>query len=121
MGFQSGSGAALLRRRPLGTGRARFPGNRLGQALQACRSGLRKCWLTAGAVWEAASAVGVDEAGDCGSALGSGSRVAGDRLVAGRRADGCDPLLPFVGVLGFSVGVQEQLPAERAASTLPLK
>jgi hypothetical protein len=29
---QSGSGGALPRRRPLGTGRARFPGNRLGQA-----------------------------------------------------------------------------------------
>jgi len=25
----------LLRRRPLGTGHARFPGNRLGQALKA--------------------------------------------------------------------------------------
>jgi len=32
---QSGSGGALLRRRPLGTGHARFPGNRLGQALKA--------------------------------------------------------------------------------------
>jgi hypothetical protein len=32
---QSGSGGALLRRRPLGTGHARFPGNRLGRALKA--------------------------------------------------------------------------------------
>src|SRR6266496_4758015 len=120
-GFQSGSGGALLRRRPLGTGHARFPGNRLGQALEACWSGLRKCWFTAGAVWEAASAVGVDEAGHGGSALDPGPRVEGDRLVAGRRADGFDPLLPFVRVLGFSVGVQEQLPAKRAASMLPFE
>ena len=53
--------------------------------------------------------------------MGSGSRVEGDRLVAGRRADGSNPLLPFVRVLGFSVGVQEQLPAERAASILPFE
>jgi hypothetical protein len=32
----------LLRRRPFGTGRARFPGNRLGQALLAGGVGLQK-------------------------------------------------------------------------------
>jgi len=47
--------------------------------------------------------------------------TAGDRLVAGRCADGRDPLFPFVGVLWFSVSVQEQLPAERAASMLPFE
>jgi hypothetical protein len=65
--------------------------------------------------------VGVDEAVHGGPALGPGPRVDGDRLVAGRCADGCGPLFPFVGVLWSSVGVQEQLPAERAASTLPLE
>src|SRR5690348_13982465 len=89
--------------------------------MKACWSGLRKCWFTDGAVWEAASAVGVDEAGRGGSAGGSGSRVEGDRLVAGRRADGFDPLLPFVRVLWFAVSVQEQMPAKRAASVLPLE
>ena len=65
--------------------------------------------------------MGVDEAGHGGSALGPGPRVDGNRLVAGRLADGCDPLFPFVGVLWFPVGVQEQLPAERAVPVLPLE
>jgi hypothetical protein len=82
---------------------------------------LQERWSTAGAVWEAASAVGVNEAGHGGSALGSGPRVKGDRLVAGRRADGFDPLFPFVRVLWFAVSVQEQVPAKRAASPLPLE
>ena len=122
-GFQSGSGGALPRRRPLGTGRARFPGNRLGQALKASRLRLQECWTTAGAVWQAASAVGVDEAEaeHGGSAWGPGPRIDGDLLVAGRLADGFDPLFPFVWVLRFLIGVQEQLPAKRAASTLPLE
>ena len=34
--ISSGSPGALLRRGPLRTGRARFPGNRLKQALKAC-------------------------------------------------------------------------------------
>src|SRR6266516_6815465 len=104
-GFQSGSGGALLRRRPLGTGHARFPGNRLGQALKA-RSSVQVRWSTARADWEAASAVGVDEAEHGGSAACPGSGVDGDRLVAGCLADGCGPLFPFVGVLWLLIGVQ---------------
>jgi hypothetical protein len=49
----------------------------------------------------------MDEAEHGGSVRGPGPRVEGDRLVAGRRADGFDPLFPFVGVLWFAVGVQE--------------
>jgi hypothetical protein len=82
---------------------------------------VQKCWSTIGAAWEAASAVGVDEAEHGGSALGPGSRVEGDRLVAGRLADGLDPLFPFVWVLWLLVGVEQQFPAERAAPSLPLE
>src|SRR5712672_4740951 len=68
---------------------------------KACTgSGLRKCWSTAGAVWEAASAVGVDEAEHCGALVRPGSRIDGDRLAAGRRADGFYPLFPVVGMMG---------------------
>jgi hypothetical protein len=62
--------------------------------------------------------VGVDETEHRGPAACSGSRVEGDRLVAGRLADGCDPLLPFVGVVWFPVGVEQQFAAERAAPAL---
>jgi len=82
---------------------------------------LQKCWSTAGVVWQAASAVGVDEAEHGGSALVPGSHVEGDRLVAGRRANGFDPLFPFVWVLWFLAGVEQQLAAKRAASTLFLE
>ena len=63
----------------------------------------------------------VDKAEHCGSTLRSGPRVDGDRLEAGRRADGRDPLLPFVGMLWLSISVQEQLPAERATAALPFE
>jgi len=82
---------------------------------------VQECWSTAGAIWEAASAVGVDEAEHSGSAWGSGSRVEGDRLVAGRLADGFNPLFPFVWVLWLLVGVEQQFPAERAAPSLPVE
>ena len=65
--------------------------------------------------------MGVGETEHHGSAVCAGSCVEGDRLVAGRRADGCDPLFPFVGMLWFLVGVEEKLPAQRAASPLPLE
>jgi len=48
--------------------------------------------------------VGVDETKRGGSVVGAGVRVEDDSLVAGRRADGCDPLLPFVRVLRFLIG-----------------
>jgi len=51
----------LLRRRPLRTRRAPFRRTGLKQALKAFRSGCRRCWFTAGAGWEAASAVSVEE------------------------------------------------------------
>jgi len=82
---------------------------------------VQKCWSAIGAVWEAASAVGVDEAEHGGSALGPGSRAEGDRLVTGRLADGFDPLFPFVWVLWLLVGVEQQFPAERAAPSLPVE
>ena len=65
--------------------------------------------------------MGVDETEHYGSAVCAGSCVESDRLVAGRRADGCDPLLPFVGMLWFLVGVEQKLAAKRAASPLPLE
>ena len=65
--------------------------------------------------------MGVDEAEHGGSALGPGSRVKGDRLVAGRLADGFDPLFPFVWVPWLLAGVEQQFPAERAAPSLPLE
>jgi hypothetical protein len=82
---------------------------------------VQKRWSTTDAVWEAASAVGVDEAEHGGSALGPGSRVEGDRLAASRLADGLNPLFPFVWVLWLLVGVEQQFPAERAAPSLPLE
>ena len=60
----------------------------------------------------------VDKAEHCGSTLRSGPRVEGDRLEAGRRADGRDPLLPFIGMLWLSISVQEQVAAEVAAAFL---
>jgi hypothetical protein len=65
--------------------------------------------------------VGVGETVDGGSAWFPGCRVEGDRLVAGRDADGFDPLLPLVGVLWLLVGVEQQVAAERAAPTLSLE
>ena len=65
--------------------------------------------------------MGVDEAEHGGSALSPGSRVEGDRLVAGRLADGFNPLFPFVWVLWLLAGVEQQFPAERAASLLPVE
>jgi hypothetical protein len=118
---QSGSGGALPRRRLLGTGRARFPGDRLGQALLADGVGLQQRWSTAVTAWRVVAAVGVNESERDGSAVAGGSGVEGDRVVAGRRADGCDPLFPLVGMLWLLFGVQEKLAAERAASRLPLE
>src|SRR5436190_20398564 len=46
------------------------------------------------------------------------SRVDGERFRAYRLAGRGDPLLPFVRVLWFGVGVQQQVPAERAAAAL---
>jgi hypothetical protein len=69
----------------------------------------------------AALAVGVGETEYDGSAWFPGCRVEADRLMAGRDADGCDPLLPLAGVLWFPVGVQQQVAAERAAPALFLE
>jgi len=41
--------------------------------------------------------------------------------VAGRDADGFDPLFPFAGVLWLAIGVEQQVAAKRAASTLSLQ
>jgi hypothetical protein len=65
--------------------------------------------------------VGVGETVDGVSAWFPGCRIEGDRLVAGRDADGFDPLFPFVGVAWLLVGVEQQVPAERAASALLLE
>src|SRR5436305_9100908 len=102
----------------LRTRRAPFGRTGLKQALKASRSGMQKCWFTAGAVWEAASAVRVDET-DCGGLVRCpGSRVEDDRLVAGRLAGGCNPQLPLVGMLRFPIGVEQQVAAARAAPPL---
>ena len=87
----------------------------------ADRVGLQRCWSTAVTAWRVVAAVGVNESEHDGSAVAGGSGVEGDRVVAGRRADGCDPLFPFVGMLWLLLGVQQKLSAERAASPLPLE
>ena len=51
--------------------------------------------------------MGVDETEHYGSAVCAGSCVESDRLVAGRLADGCDPLFPFVRVLWLLGCVQQ--------------
>ncbi len=79
---------------------------------------MQKGWFTAGAVWEAVSAVGVDKTEHGGSAVPPGFRADGDRLVAGRRADSCDPLFPFTRVLRFLIGVEQQITADGAAPML---
>jgi hypothetical protein len=55
--------------------------------------------------------VGVDEAEHCGALVRPGSRIDGDRLAAGRRADGFYPLFPVVGMMGLLVSVEKELPA----------
>jgi hypothetical protein len=47
-----------------------------------------------------------------------GCRIEGDRLVAGRDADGLDPLFPFVGMAWLLASVEQQVTAKRAASAL---
>src|SRR2546421_4244661 len=43
----------------------------------------------------------------------------GDDVLSGHRfAGGAMPLLPFLGAVGFAVGVQEQVVADRAAAVL---
>ena len=79
---------------------------------------MQKCWFTTGAVWEAVSAVGVDETDGGGLAWCCGSRVEDGRLVAGRLAGGCNPQLPLVGMLRFPIGVEQQVAAARAAPPL---
>jgi len=108
----------LPRRRPLRTRRAPFRRTGLKQALQAFRSRLRKRWFTARAAWVAACAVGVGETVEGVPAWFPGSRIEGDRLVAGRDADGLDPLFPFVGVAWLLVSVEQRVAAKRAASAL---
>jgi hypothetical protein len=46
------------------------------------------------------------------------SGLHGERFRAHRLADRGDPLLPFVGVLWFGVGVEQQVAAERASAAL---
>jgi hypothetical protein len=47
-----------------------------------------------------------------------GCRIESDRLVAGRDADGLDPLFPFVGMAWLLASVEQQVTAKRAASAL---
>ena len=72
---------ALPRPAPLRTGRARFPGKRLKQALEVSLGGKRCCWRVAGVVWLATSAVGVGESGSV-RFIASGPRSSGSRDVA---------------------------------------
>jgi len=65
--------------------------------------------------------VGVGETVGSGPAWFPGCRAECDRLVAGRDADGFDPLFPFAGVLWLAIGVEQQVAAKRAASTLSLQ
>ena len=64
-----------------------------------------------------AAAVGVYETG-CGAFVRCACPPDGDRVVADRRASGREPLFPLARVLRFTVGVQQQASAERAAAAL---
>jgi len=65
--------------------------------------------------------VGVGETVDGGPAWFPGCRAEDDRLVAGRDADGFDPLFPFIGVAWLLASVEQQIAAKRAAPTLVLE
>src|SRR5436309_1949724 len=73
----SGRTAALLQRSPLRTGRARFPGNRLKQALWLADR--QKCWSWADVGGQPTVAVGVDQAWGGGFVRLAVARIGGDR------------------------------------------
>jgi hypothetical protein len=52
--------------------------------------------------------VGVDKAWDGGIVRSATGRFSGDRVFADRVADGREPLFPCIGMLWFTVGVQQQ-------------
>jgi hypothetical protein len=96
-----------------------------GQPAQASpdgeRSGLQKCWSTAGAAWRAVSAVGMDETKHGDRVRFPGPCVEGQRAGRDRLASGCDPAFLLVGVSRFVVGMEQQLAAERASPALPVQ
>ena len=65
--------------------------------------------------------MGVNEAEDGDQVRVPGPRVEREQVVQQGLAGRCDPLFPFVGVLRLLVGVQQQVPAERASPVLALQ
>ena len=113
--ISSGNPGALPRRGPLRTGRARFPGSSAQASPDGSRAG-QKC--RAGAVADAAAAVGVYEMVRGAFVRRAEVHHAGDRVLADRLARGGVPLLPFLRAWRLVVGVQQQSPAERAPAAL---
>ena len=65
--------------------------------------------------------MGVNEAEDGDRVRVPRPRVEREQVVRQRLAGRCDPLFPLVGVLRLLVGVQQQVPAERASPVLALQ
>ncbi len=106
----------MLRRRPLRTRRAPFRRTGLKQAAWARRRSAVPDRCRCGR--EPTPAVGVYQVERGGFVRRGGLPVGGDRLSAGRLADGGEPLFPLVGCLWLTIGVQQQAPAERTAAAL---
>ena len=111
-----GSPDALLRRGPLRTGRARFPGIRLKQATRAAEVLLK---FNAGLVVARRGAAGRRRGRvDRTIARRSGDRLLNDVLFTQRPAGGHEPLFPFRWGLGFIIGAEQLVPADGAAIPL---
>src|SRR6266498_4470519 len=111
-----GSGDALLRPRPLRTGRAAPTAS--GSSKPQGLAGRQKCWAAA---FAPAAAVGVHKTRRGGLVRRAAARVGGDRTFADRLTDGLEPLFPRLGMLWLLVGVQQQGPTQRATAILRLE
>lgn len=106
----------MPRRSPLRTGRAAPTAS--GSSKPWRLTGGQKCRTATDAEGPATAAVSVHEAWNGGFVRRAMVRFGADRVFAERQADGLKPLLPFIGVLWFVVGVQQESSAERAPTVL---
>src|SRR5260370_12538447 len=114
-GALPGKRGALLRPAPLRTARARYPRIRLKQAPKGS-SGMQNCWVLACA-GDPAVAGDVQEA----DSVRRVSRPVSDPVVLGDRVPGgAEPLFPLAWAAWLPVGVQQVVPAYRAAAFLRL-
>src|SRR6266508_3072594 len=111
-----GSGDALLRPRPLRTGRAAPTAS--GSSKPRGLADRQTCWTAADVRALAWAAVGVYQASGGGFVRCAVARLGDDRVFADRVADHLEPLFPLVGVLRFVVGVQQETPAPWTAAVL---